>query len=100
MGKVKSFAGRNIVPIVFAVICALGVYLSGTGIPTILADLVNRFDRNALLVLSLIFPVISGMGLNFGIVPVSYTHLEHGAAGMMVATEAVECHGGIHRRIL
>ncbi len=68
MGKVKGILGKNAVPILFAVICALGVYYSGTGIPTILADLVNRFDRNALLVLSLILPVISGMGLNFGIV--------------------------------
>ncbi len=68
MGKIKSFAGKNVVPLLFVVICALGVYYSGTGIPTILADLVNRFDRNALLVLSLILPVISGMGLNFGIV--------------------------------
>lgn len=67
-GKVRGFLGKNIVPLLFACFCAVGVYYSGTGIPTILSDLVNRFDRNALLVLSLILPVISGMGLNFGIV--------------------------------
>jgi simple sugar transport system permease protein len=56
------------VPLLFAVLCAGGVVLSGTPITTILADLVNRFDRNILLVLSLIIPVTCGMGMNFGIV--------------------------------
>ena len=66
--KVKVFLVTNIVPIVFSVVCLIGVYYSGSSIPIILMDVVSRFNRNAILVLSLIIPILSGMGLNFGIV--------------------------------
>ncbi len=66
--QIKKFLTTNAVPILFLIICIIGVYYAKTSIPSILSDLVNRFDRNAILVLSLIIPVISGMGLNFGIV--------------------------------
>lgn len=63
----KNFS-KNIVPILFTVIGICGIILSGTPLSTILSDLVNRFDRNILLVLSLIIPVTCGLGMNFGIV--------------------------------
>ena len=66
--KLKEFLVANIVPIVFSVVCLIGVYYSGTSLPIILRDVVSRFNRNAILVLSLIIPILSGMGLNFGIV--------------------------------
>ena len=66
--KVKGFVVTNIVPIVFSIVCLIGVYFSGSSIPIILMDVVARFNRNAILVLSLIIPILSGMGLNFGIV--------------------------------
>lgn len=68
MKNPKKLLAANAVPLLFTVICVIGVYLSGTPISTILSDLVNRFDRNILLVLSLIIPVTCGMGMNFGIV--------------------------------
>lgn len=68
MKKSKQFLISNAVPILFTVLCIIGVYLSGTPISTILSDLVNRFDRNILLVLSLIIPATCGLGMNFGIV--------------------------------
>ena len=68
MKRAKEILISNLVPILFAVICIIGVILSGTPISTILSDLVNRFDRNIILVLSLIIPVTCGMGMNFGIV--------------------------------
>ena len=66
--KIKRFLMSNAVPILFAFLCIAGIRLSGTPIATILSDVVNRFDRNILLVLSLIIPVTCGLGMNFGIV--------------------------------
>ncbi|MDR7869271.1 MAG: ABC transporter permease [Tissierellaceae bacterium] len=57
-----------IVPIVFMVICAIGYVLSGLSFDFIFNDMFFRLSRNLVLVASLIIPVISGMGLNFGIV--------------------------------
>lgn len=59
----------NIVTIIFWIFIILGMLtaknLSLTGFFT---ELCNRFYRNAFLILSLIIPVIAGLGLNFGIV--------------------------------
>ena len=60
-GKVKGFVVTNIVPIVFSIVCLIGVYFSGSSIPIILMDVVARFNRNAILVLSLIIPILSGI---------------------------------------
>lgn len=68
MSRIRHALFSNLVPILFGIVCIIGVMLSGTPISTILSDLVNRFDRNILLVLSLIIPVTCGMGMNFGIV--------------------------------
>lgn len=57
-----------IVPIVFMIICAIGFYFSGLTFDFITTEMIFRLSRNLLLVASLIIPVISGMGLNFGIV--------------------------------
>lgn len=68
MKKIKNLIISNIVPIVFIIICILGIKYSGTALPVIIMDVVYRFDRNAILVLSLIIPILTGMGLNFAIV--------------------------------
>ena len=57
-----------IVPIVFMVICAIGFYFSGLPLNFLFNEMTLRLSRNLILVMSLIIPVISGMGLNFGIV--------------------------------
>lgn len=57
-----------IVPIVFMVICVIGFFLSGLPLNFLLNEIIFRLSRNLLLVMSLIIPVITGMGLNFGIV--------------------------------
>lgn len=57
-----------IVPIVFMIICAVGFYFSGLSFDFIFNEMVFRLSRNLILVASLIIPVISGLGLNFGIV--------------------------------
>ena len=59
----------NIVPIIFIAFTLLGFALT-KNVPFnfFLSELSSRFYRNAFIVLSLIIPVIAGLGLNFGIV--------------------------------
>lgn len=59
----------NIVPMIFIAFTLLGFILT-TNVPLsfFLSELSSRFYRNAFIVLSLIIPVIAGLGLNFGIV--------------------------------
>lgn len=59
---------RFIVPIVFIVLCGIGYNLSGLHSTFVLNEVIIRLARNSFLVISLIIPVIAGMGLNFGIV--------------------------------
>lgn len=66
--EIKKFLFDNMVIILFIVLCIIGIVLSKQPLTFILNELVIRISRNAFLVLSLIIPVIAGMGLNFGIV--------------------------------
>ncbi len=59
---------HNSVPIMFIIICLGGVFASKLSLNYIVNELILRLDRNLLLVLSLIIPVIAGMGLNFALV--------------------------------
>ena len=73
--KVKNFLINNIVPIFMIVIILLSIPVSGLTIDYLIQEIILRLSRNLFLVLSLLIPIIAGMGLNFGIVSVSYTHL-------------------------
>lgn len=67
--KFADFLLDNIVTIIFVGLIVAGFLVSESVNPKIfLDDLSNRIYRNAFLVLSLIIPVIAGLGLNFGIV--------------------------------
>ena len=65
---VRGFLAENVVTIMFVILCYLGYKISGLSPMFIVNDLVNRVGRNGVLILSLIIPVLAGMGLNFGIV--------------------------------
>lgn len=67
MKKWKRALEKNAVPLLFVSLSALAFFYSGASGPVVVSDVVSRFARNAILVLSLIFPVLAGMGLNFGI---------------------------------
>ena len=66
--NIKKILFDNSVTFIFIVLCLAGVYLSKQPIPFIANELIQRITRNSFLVLSLIIPVLAGMGLNFGIV--------------------------------
>ena len=56
---------NNIVPIMFLGICIVCFPLSGRSPAYLLNELVTRLGRNTFLVLSLLIPVMAGMGMNF-----------------------------------
>ena len=67
IGKsVGSFLAGNSVPIMFILICAVCIPISGFSVPYLLNEIMSRLGRNAFLILSLLIPIMAGMGLNFG----------------------------------
>ncbi len=65
---VIRFLINNAVPILFIVLVAFAIPLSGFSGEYLFREMVTRVSRNSFLVLSLLIPVIAGMGMNFGIV--------------------------------
>ena len=65
----SSWLADNIVTLIFIAFTIFGFLVSdGVTMNYFLTELSSRFYRNAFLVLSLIIPVVAGLGLNFGIV--------------------------------
>jgi len=65
----KKWLLDNCVTLLFLVFIIVGLIVSkGLTINYFLTELSNRFYRNAFLILSLIIPVVAGLGMNFGIV--------------------------------
>ena len=56
----------NSVPLMFVLICAVFIPLSGFSGSYLLNEIMTRLGRNAFLILSLLIPVMAGMGMNFG----------------------------------
>ncbi len=61
-----SFMTRASVPLMFMIICAFCIPLSGLSPSYLINEIVTRMGRNAFLILSLLIPIMAGMGLNFG----------------------------------
>ena len=57
---------ENLVPVMFIVICAVCIPLSGLSAGYLFNEIVTRMGRNIFLILSLLIPIMAGMGLNFG----------------------------------
>ncbi len=64
--KAFTFLRNNTVPLMFIVICAVCIPISGFSAPYLINEIVTRLGRNAFLILSLLVPIMAGMGLNFG----------------------------------
>ena len=56
------------VPLFFALLCFAGIVAAELNPRFLINEIITRLARNLFLVLSLIIPVIAGLGLNFGIV--------------------------------
>ncbi len=66
--QASDFIFRNNVAILFIALCTFFYFTSGTDLNFLLPELFTRIGRNTFLVLSLLIPVVAGIGLNFGIV--------------------------------
>lgn len=66
--RIKLFMIRNAVPIVFLVISAIAIPISQFSAEYLIQEMLIRLARNSFLVLSLLIPIMAGMGLNFGMV--------------------------------
>ena len=66
--KLKMFLIRNAVPIVFLVVSAIAIPISRFSMEYLVQEMLIRLSRNSFLVLSLLVPIMAGMGLNFGMV--------------------------------
>ncbi|MBR2572390.1 MAG: ABC transporter permease [Clostridia bacterium] len=64
--KALAFVGNNAVPIMFIIIIAVCIPISGFSPTFLLNEIMTRLSRNAFLILSLLIPIMAGMGLNFG----------------------------------
>lgn len=64
--KVLGFIETYAVPLLFVCICAVGIPLSGYSINYLGQEIIIRLARNSFLVISLLVPIMAGMGLNFG----------------------------------
>mgnify|MGYP003292037851 CR=1 FL=1 len=63
---VGNFIRNNTVPLMFILICAVCIPLSGFSPSYLLNEIVTRMGRNVFLIMSLLIPIMAGMGLNFG----------------------------------
>ena len=68
MRKFFDIVARNAVPAVFIIISAFAIPLSGYSAEYLIQELITRIGRNSFLILSLLIPIMAGMGLNFGMV--------------------------------
>ena len=64
--KVLGFVQDNTVPLMFVLICAICIPLSGFSASYLINEIVTRMGRNIFLILCLLIPIMAGMGLNFG----------------------------------
>ena len=70
-GKRKNFSPvgivrDNSVPVLFVIICLIMIPLSGFSPSYVLNEVMTRLGRNSFMILSLLIPIMAGMGLNFG----------------------------------
>ena len=66
--KIFDILANNAVPAIFILVSAFAIPLSGYSASYLIQELLTRIGRNSFLILSLLIPIMAGMGLNFGMV--------------------------------
>lgn len=64
--SIKNLVRNNLVTVLFLIICGFGIPLSGYSPSYLISQVIIRLSRNSFLILSLLIPIMAGMGLNFG----------------------------------
>ena len=65
--KITDFLKKYIVTILFLVLSLSFILMGDLDMTSVARDLMKRLSRNAFIVLSLIIPIVAGMGINFAI---------------------------------
>ncbi|MDY0284279.1 MAG: ABC transporter permease, partial [Synergistaceae bacterium] len=66
--NIKNILANNAVPIIFIGLSVIAIPISGFSANYLIQEMLTRLARNSFLVLSLLIPILAGMGLNFGMV--------------------------------
>lgn len=66
--RLINLLADNAVPLIFIIISFVAIPLSGFTATYLIQELLVRIGRNSFLILSLLIPIMAGMGLNFGMV--------------------------------
>lgn len=66
--RLRSMLAHAAVPLLFSALCVFGAFVAHLSPEYLLREMLSRFGRNAVLVMSLLIPILAGLGLNFGIV--------------------------------
>ena len=66
--SLKRFLSGAAVPLLFIIISAIAIPVSGLSGDYLINETISRLARNAFFVLALLLPVMAGMGINFGMV--------------------------------
>ena len=64
---IRNIIKNNTLTFTFLIISILSFFLSELSIKIFLNDIIEKFGRNLFLVLSLIIPILTGMGINFAL---------------------------------
>lgn len=68
MNPVQKFLVDYAVPIIFIILVVIATPMSGFSLEFLANEIMTRLTRNSFLILSLLIPVMAGMGMNFGMV--------------------------------
>lgn len=66
--KIGPLLTGSVVPLMFLIISIIAIPLSGYSGGFLVEQIITRLARNSFLVLSLLLPIMAGMGINFGMV--------------------------------
>ncbi|MDD2297836.1 MAG: ABC transporter permease, partial [Sphaerochaetaceae bacterium] len=60
--KLFNVIEKNAVPILFIIICAIGIPFSGYSLNYLGQEIITRIGRNSFLIIALLIPIMAGMG--------------------------------------
>ncbi len=66
--KIRIFFTNQAVTLIFLLLVMVGIPLSGFSSEYLIQEMLLRLSRDSFLVLSLLIPIMAGMGLNFGMI--------------------------------
>ncbi|GAB1400735.1 ABC transporter permease [Aminivibrio sp.] len=68
VNKFRIFLTNHAVTLIFLLLVLVGIPLSGFSSDYLIQEMLLRISRDSFLVLSLLIPIMAGMGLNFGMI--------------------------------